>query len=246
MRTVALVQARTGSTRLPGKVMEDLDGRPLLSLVLERAGAANGLDEIAVVTSDLDQDDPIADVCARDGIACVRGSETDVLDRYHQGAEALAADLIVRITADCPLVDPGVVDRVLELRRAEDLDRAGAASGGLPPSWGPRFPHGLDTEVFSRAALDRAWREASDPYDREHVSTYMSSDPQVRGGVLYADEDHGGERWTVDHPRDLELVREIVARVGRRAGYREILAMLEREPELRAINADLVVYPSLT
>jgi spore coat polysaccharide biosynthesis protein SpsF len=246
MRTVALVQARMGSTRLPGKVMEDLGGRPLLALVLERTAAAPGLAAIAVAAPDLPGDDVIADFCAQEGVECVRGSETDVLDRYHHAAAALEADLILRITADCPLIDPEVIGRLLLFRREREYDIAGVATGALPPSVGKRFPDGLDCEVFTREALDRAWRESSEPYDREHVSPYMGRDPQVRLGVLQAEEDYGTERWTVDHPSDLELVRAIVARTGRRAGYREILQVLDGEPELRQINAELALYPSRT
>jgi spore coat polysaccharide biosynthesis protein SpsF (cytidylyltransferase family) len=246
MRTVALVQARMGSTRLPGKVMEDLGGRPLLALVLERTAAAPGLDAVAVAAPDLPRDDVIADFCARAGVACVRGSETDVLDRYHYGAAVLDAHLILRVTADCPLIDPEVIGRLLEFRRDGEFDIAGVATGALPPSVGNRFPDGLDCEVFTRVALDRAWRESSEPYDREHVSPYMGRDAQVKLGVLQAEEDYGTERWTVDHPEDLELVRAIVARVGRRAGYREILQVLDREPQLRPLNASLALYPSRT
>ena len=247
MRTVALVQARMGSTRLPGKVLADLDGRPLLALVLERAAAARGLDAVAVAVPDLPRDDAIARFCAREGVACIRGSESDVLDRYHRGAEALDAELVVRITADCPLIDPEVVARLLDFRRERELDYAGVATGALPPNAGRRrFPDGLDCEVFTRAALDRAWRESGDPYDREHVSPFIQRDERLRRGVLEAEEDYGTERWTVDHPSDLELVRKLVAKLGRRAGYREILALLEREPQLRAINSALALYPSRT
>jgi spore coat polysaccharide biosynthesis protein SpsF (cytidylyltransferase family) len=227
-------------------VMEDLDGRPLLALVLERTAAAPGLDAVAVAAPDLPRDDVIAEFCASAGIACVRGSETDVLDRYHHGAETLDADLILRVTADCPLIDPEVIGRLLAFRRDGEFDIAGVATGALPPTAGRRFPDGLDCEVFTRVALDRAWRESSEPYDREHVSPYMTRDPLVTLGVLEAEEDYGTERWTVDHPRDLELVRAIVARVGRRAGCREILQVLDREPQLRQINASLALYPSRT
>ncbi len=245
MRTVAIVQARMGSTRLPGKVLADLDGRPLLALVLERTAAAPGLDAVAVATPDLPRDDAIAGFCAGENVACVRGSETDVLDRYHRAAAELHADVVVRITADCPLIDPEVVGRLLALRTDQQLDYAGNATGALPPGR-HRFPDGLDCEVFTAATLDRAWRESTDPADREHVTLFMGRDDRLRRGVLEAEHDFGNERWTVDHPDDLALVRAIVERLGRRAGYREILQLLEREPELRQINAGLALYPSRT
>ncbi len=224
MRTVAVVQARMGSTRLPGKVLADLDGRPVLALVLERTAATPGLDAVAVAAPDLPRDDAIADFCARENVTCVRGSESDVLDRYHRAAAQLEADIVVRITADCPLIDPEVVGRLLELRGAQNLDYAGNATGALPPGRN-RFPDGLDCEVFTAAALDLAHREATEAYDREHVTPFLGRDERLRRGVLEAEHDFGDERWTVDYPEDLERVREIVKRLGRRAGYREILGI---------------------
>jgi spore coat polysaccharide biosynthesis protein SpsF (cytidylyltransferase family) len=224
MRTVAIVQARMGSTRLPGKVMADLDGKPLLALVLERAGATPHLDAVAVAAPDLARDDVIAAFCAENGYECIRGSETDVLDRYHEAAAKTQADVVVRITADCPLIDPEVVGRMLAKRETEELDYAGNATGALPPGR-KRFPDGLDCEVFTKAALELAHSEATDAYDREHVTPFLGRDERLRRGVLEAEEDYGDERWTVDYPSDLERVRNIVARLGRHAGYREILAI---------------------
>jgi spore coat polysaccharide biosynthesis protein SpsF (cytidylyltransferase family) len=224
IRTVAIIQARMGSTRLPGKVMTDLDGQPLLALVLERTAKTPGLDAVAVAAPDLPRDDVVADYCAANGFECVRGSESDVLDRYHHAAERLEADIVVRITADCPLIDPEVVGRLLSFRAENDFDYAGNATGALPPGRN-RFPDGLDCEVFTRAALDLAHREATEPYDREHVTPFLGRDERLKRGVLEAEEDYGDERWTVDYPSDLERVREIVNRCGRRAGYREILGL---------------------
>jgi spore coat polysaccharide biosynthesis protein SpsF (cytidylyltransferase family) len=238
MRTVALIQARMGSTRLPGKVLAPLAGTPLLALVIERTAAAPGLDAIAVATSDLARDDVVAAVAEEAGVDVVRGSEQDVLDRFHGGAERLGADVLVRITADCPLVDGELIGRVIDLRARNRLDYAAIPTGGLP---GIRcFPDGLDCEVFTAAALAIAWREATDPYDREHVSPLIKRDARFARAYLEADTDLAAERWTVDHPEDLEFVRAVVERLGRACGYREILALLEREPELRALNAGLV------
>jgi spore coat polysaccharide biosynthesis protein SpsF (cytidylyltransferase family) len=240
MRTVALIQARMGSTRLPGKVLMPLDGQPLLSLVIERTLVAPGLDAVAVATSDLRRDDAVAALAEQAGIAVVRGSEQDVLDRFHAGAEQLDAALIVRVTADCPLVDPELIGRLLAFRAREDLDYAAIPTGRIP---GVRcFPDGLDTEAFTAEALDIAWREATSPPDREHVSLLIKRDERFRRAFLESDVDLGHERWTVDHPEDLEFVRAVVARLGRDCGYRDVLALLEREPELRAIN----VQPSRT
>jgi spore coat polysaccharide biosynthesis protein SpsF (cytidylyltransferase family) len=247
MRTVAVVQARMGSTRLPGKVMADLGGRPLLALVLERTARTPGVDETVVATTDLPRDDAIAVLCGRLRFPCVRGSEDDVLDRYQVTANRHAADLVVRITADCPLVDPAIIGRLLALRAERGYGWAAVATGALPPALGlRRFPDGLDGEVFTAGALDRAWRLSTMAYDREHVTPFMGRDDELTRGRLEDDEDHGGERWTVDHPADLDLVRAIVGRLGRECSYADVLALLDREPELRAINAALVPQPSRT
>lgn len=242
MRTVAIVQARTGSTRLPGKVLQDVNGRPMLDLVLDRVQAIPGVDAVAVATSTLPGDDAVEAAAEAFGVAVVRGSEADVLGRYALAAERLAAELVIRITADCPLLDPRVVGRMLDLRAAEALDYSAVMTGAAPPAPGlRRFPHGLDAEAFTAAALAAAAAEATEPYDREHVTPFLKAHPErFRQVFLYptADEgDQGDERWTVDHPADLELVRALDARLASpTASYEEIVAVLDAEPALRAIN----------
>jgi spore coat polysaccharide biosynthesis protein SpsF (cytidylyltransferase family) len=239
MRTVAVVQARMGSTRLPGKVLKDVGGQPLLALVLARVARTAGIDEVAVATSALAGDDPVAEEARRAGGRVVRGSEQDVLDRYATAAAELDADLVVRITADCPLVDPAVIEQLLALRSAQDLDYAGVLTGAA--SDGRRhFPDGLDAEVLRTTVLAEAAREATAAYDREHVTPFIKARPQrFRLGALEADEDLGDERWTVDQAADLEFVRAVVARLEdpASAGLRDILAVLAAEPQLRALNA---------
>jgi len=244
-RSVALVQARMGSTRLPGKALAPLAGRPVLGWVLARVGEAPGLDEVAVATSTLERDAPVVAVAQAVGVRVVRGDERDVLDRYRTAAEALAADVVVRVTADCPLVDPEVIGRLLAARG--DRDYAAVATGAMPPAPGlRRFPDGLDAEAFTRAALEAAWGQASAPYDREHVSPWIKR--HVQPWWLEAEEDLGDERWTVDEPADLAFVRAVVERLGPEPfGYREVLALLAREPELRALNARVArPHPSRT
>jgi spore coat polysaccharide biosynthesis protein SpsF (cytidylyltransferase family) len=239
MRTVAVVQARMGSTRLPGKVLADVGGRPLLALVLARVGRAEGIDEVAVATSTLAGDDPVAEEARRLGVGVVRGSEQDVLDRYATAAAELDADLVVRITADCPLVDPAVIEQLLALRSAQDLDSAGVLTGAAHD--GRRhFPDGLDAEVLRASVLAETAREATAAYDREHVTPFIKARPQrFRLGALEAEQDLGDERWTVDQAADLEFVRAVVARLAdpASAGLRDILAVLAAEPQLRALNA---------
>jgi spore coat polysaccharide biosynthesis protein SpsF len=244
MTTMAFVQARMGSTRLPGKVLEPLAGRPALVRVVERLRAVPALAEVVVLTSALPQDEPIVECCRADGIPWFRGSEHDVLDRFHRAAQALGAQRLVRVTADCPLIDPEVVGRLLDLAAAQPTDAyASVATGavGARSGW-RRFPDGLDAETFSAELLATAWREAADPYEREHVTPFIWRRPKrFRVVVLEAEEDMGEERWTVDHPADLELVRELYERLcdGRERpfGFRDVLATLEREPGLRTRNA---------
>jgi spore coat polysaccharide biosynthesis protein SpsF len=237
---VAIVQARMGSTRLPGKVLEDVNGEPLLALVLARVGRATGIDEVAVATSTLPGDDPVADLARRCGVRVVRGSEQDVLARYATAAVELEAELVVRITADCPLVDPGVVGQLLALRGAEDLDYAGVLTGAASANGRRHFPDGLDAEVVQASVLAEAAREATAAYDREHVTPFVKARPQrFRLGALEAEQDLGHERWTVDQAEDLAFVRAVVTRLAEpaSAGLADILAVLADEPGLRALNA---------
>jgi len=236
-----------GSTRLPGKVLEPLAGRPALARIVERLHAAPGVDEVAVLTSELARDEAIAALCRAEGIRCVRGSEFDVLDRFHQASRELVcarSERIVRVTADCPLVDPEVVGRLLDLAGSQPGEAyASVATGAIGRQAGyRRYPDGLDAETFTVGMLDTAWGEATDPYEREHVTPFIWRHPERFGvAVLEADRDMGEERWTIDHPADLELVRALYDRLhddhGRPFGFREVLAVLEREPRLRLLNA---------
>lgn len=237
-RTVGIVQARMGSTRRPGKVLADLGGRPLLSLVLERARRAATLDDVIVATSDLPGDDAIVELAEREGVDWARGSETDVLDRYRVAARGARADIVVRVTADCPLVDPELIDRLVALRGEGAFDYAVIPTADPLGLGLRRFPDGLDAEAITREALETAAREATDPLDREHVTRFVKLRPERFSiGYLQADTDLGHERWTVDHPEDLELVRRLVTRLGGAGfGWRDVLAVLDQDPELRALN----------
>jgi spore coat polysaccharide biosynthesis protein SpsF len=245
MSTIAMVQARMGSTRLPGKVLEPLAGAPALARIVERLRLAPGVDEVAVLTSRQPRDEAIVALCHERGIRCVRGSEHDVLDRYQQASRELDPARIVRVTADCPLVDPQVVGRLLALATAQPHEQtyASVATGAIGRQAGyRRYPDGLDAETFTAEMLATAWREAQDPYEREHVTAFVWRRPErFPVTVLEAEEDMGEERWTIDYPADLELVRALYERLQGNGsepfGYREVLAVLEREPRLRALNA---------
>jgi spore coat polysaccharide biosynthesis protein SpsF len=242
VRTVVIVQARMGSSRRPGKVLADVAGRPMLDLVLDRALAVSAQAVVVATTTEPGDDAIAAHVAARgDGVRCVRGSETDVLGRYALAAETSGAEIVVRITADCPLTDPAVIDRMLAKRAAEGLDYSGVWTAAPYDPARRRFPHGLDAEGLTAAALHAAAREATTAYDREHVTPFLKARPERFAQAFLEpgpeEGDLGDERWTVDHPEDLELVRAIVPRLASpTAGYREILAVLDAEPSLRDIN----------
>lgn len=235
-RIVAIVQARMGSSRLPGKVLQDVAGAPMLSRVVDRASRASTLDLVVVATTTQLEDDAIAQLCERLGYACFRGSVFDLLDRYYRAAQQYRAEVVVRLTADCPLIDPAVIDETVQAFFEAKVD---FAANRLPPPWRRTFPIGLDVEVCSFKALERAWREAREPYQREHVMPYLYEDNgRFRVLVVDREPDLGHLRWTVDTPEDLELVRRIYAALGEDGTFSwlAVAALFERHPELAAIN----------
>jgi spore coat polysaccharide biosynthesis protein SpsF len=236
-RIVAIIQARMGSSRLPGKVLKEINGQPMLWHVIQRAQQSKRVDVVVVATTVDAGDDAIERFCQENGIGCWRGSVHDVLDRFYQAARAFQADVVVRLTADCPLLDPAVIDLTIQ---AFEQSGADFAANRLPPPFVRTYPIGLDTEVCSYVALERAWREASAVYEREHVMPYLYDTPgRFKVTVINAEQNHGAQRWTVDTPEDLELVRMIFERLSGQPnfGWRDVLALFEREPQLAQINA---------
>ena len=196
------------STRLPGKVLADLAGRPALALELERLGCARELDEIAIATSDEPSDDPVVALAAAAGVRTVRGPLADVLERYRLAGEALGADAIVRVTGDCPLIDPAVVDTVVARWR-------GGVADYVANVIAPRtYPVGMDTEVVSWPALRAAAEEASEAYDREHVTPFVRDRPDRFPAERIDLEPAAGDlRLTLDTGEDLALLRAVAGRV---------------------------------
>ncbi|HSJ78283.1 MAG TPA: glycosyltransferase family protein, partial [Erythrobacter sp.] len=189
MRTVAIIQARMGSSRLPGKVLLDIAGQPMLARVVERARRAKTVGEVLVATTIDPSDDPIVAFCQERGIAYHRGSVFDVLDRFYGAARQAGAELIVRITADCPVIDPAVIDLVVEAFHEQSAD---FACNRLPPPAQRTWPIGLDTEVCAFRGLERAWKEASLPYEREHVMPYFYDQPgRFKVVVVEHEPDYG-------------------------------------------------------
>ena len=231
MKTVAIIQARTGSTRLPGKVLADIGGRSMLARVVRRASRAQRIDAVVVATTNQDSDQALVDAGQRLGVEVFRGSEDDVLDRTYRAAKACGAQAVVRITSDCPLIDPAVVDGVVGAFEAERPDYASNTQDRT-------FPRGLDTEVMTFEALERAWNEARKPYQRAHVTAYLYQHPETfRVLQVTGEEDFSAHRWTVDTEADLQLVRAIYRRFDDDTfGWRQVLEVLAREPELVALN----------
>lgn len=231
-KIVAIIQARMGSTRLPGKVLQDLEGQTVLSRVLHRLRRAQLIHELLVATTDCPADDAIVQECRRCSVPVFRGDQEDVLDRYFRGAQLAKADIVVRITSDCPLIDPQITDKTI----AEFLEaRPDYASNVMVRT----YPRGLDTEVMSSTALGRAWQEARKPYEREHVTPYIFEHPaQFKLLSVTGDADYSGRRWTVDTAEDLEFVRAIYARLKDKAAFRsrDVFDIVDREPGLPELN----------
>lgn len=231
---VGVLQARCTSRRLPGKVLADLVGRPMILRQVERLARARRLDRLVVATTTDPTDDELAALCEREGLACHRGSLDDVLDRVLQAA--VGAEHVVRLTADCPLADPDVVDRVIAAHLEGGFDHT---SNALRRT----FPDGLDVEVVRHAALATAAQEATLPSQREHVTPFLYDHPErfAIGHVVDA-VDRSALRWTVDEPVDLEFVRSVYAELhpaDPAFTTEDVLALLARRPELGRANAHI-------
>lgn len=236
VRIVCIIQARMSSTRLPGKVLLSLAGREVLAHVLERVAVCQTIDDVVVATSDQPSDDVLAQWCALRGVPVFRGSLDDVLDRYYQCAVQTRADAVVRITADCPALDPAIVDEVVCRFKAGNFDLV---------YLGGEFPDGLDCAVFSFFALERAWREATLKSEREHVGLYVVNHPNwFRLGSVEKFTGMAHHRWTLDEPRDLIFLQAVFERLQRPDGKpflaQDLLNLLAREPGLTQANQGIV------
>jgi len=228
-----------GSSRLPGKVLKQICGRPMLGLVVERASRSQLVSKIVVATTTDLGDDPVEDFCRSSGITCFRGSEFDVLDRYYQAARENRADIVVRLTADCPFVDAALIDTAIEKLLETKAD---FTANRLPPPYQRTYPIGLDTEVATFKALETAWKLAVKPFEREHVMPFLY-DPQnnFKIVILDADKNHGNQRWTVDTPEDLDFIQQVAEKLGCRMDFswRDVLKILNNNAELSRINANI-------
>lgn len=238
MKKVAIVQARMGSTRLPGKVLKDVSGKPILWHVIDRLRYSNLIDEIIIATSTNHKDDAILKFATENGIKSYAGSENDVLDRYYQTAKKFRVEIIVRITADCPLLDPHEVDKVIRRFTEGDFDY-------VNPGLDSNYPDGVaEVEVFTFKALEKAWKEAKKPSEREHVTPYIWNHPKkFKLGKIQYKENLSHMRWVVDVERDLTFVREIYKRLyknGKIFHMEDVLKLLKEHPELMEINQGII------
>ncbi len=235
MKTVAIVQARMGSSRFPGKPLLDIGGKTMLARVVGRVRQAALLDEIVVATSLEPSDESILLEGKNIGSAVFRGSEEDVLDRFYQAATTFQADVIVRITADCPLIDGALIDHIL---RSFHSKRPDYASNTLTRT----YPRGLDAEVIGRDALDRVWRAATQPYERAHVTPYIYQNPfQFNLLSVTSENDNSAHRWTVDTQEDLKFVRAVYERFANKDlfNWLDVLEVLSREEPLIHMNSHI-------
>ena len=230
----AIIQARMGSTRLPGKVLLDLAGKTVLERVVQRVSSARQVDVTAVATTSHTNDDGIETLCSRIHIPVYRGSEEDVLDRYYQTALTLHPRHIVRITADCPLVDPDIIDEVITVHREKNADYTSNVIT-------KRYPDGLDVEVFTFSALQKAWKEAQLPSEREHVTPFIwKNNDRFTLASHECDKDLSDKRWTLDHPEDYEFIQSVFRGClenNNLFGMEDILDFLQKNPEIEIINS---------
>jgi len=239
-RVALIVQARMGSTRLPGKILMPLKGKPMLGWQLERLKRAKELDQIILATTDTKGDDAVAALGETCGVTVFRGDEDDVLDRYYRAAKEAGADIIVRVTGDCPLTDPAVVDEVVRHFRSANVDYTKHPEN---------YPEGLDTEVFSFDALERVWREAKLPSEREHVTPFIRNHPElfrVDAPWTSGDISRPTYHWSVDTANDFKFIEAICEHMDTDTfSMRDVIALLERHPEFLEINKGGTGYEGL-
>lgn len=220
IRTILVTQARSGSTRLPGKVLKEVKGKSLLQIHLERLKKCNNVSEIIVATTTEEEDSIIYDKTIEWGFNASRGSELDVLDRFYQAVKNQNADWIVRVTSDCPLLDPVLVDDIISFVQEKDTDYG--ANGIVE-----RFPDGQDVEIFKFSALEQAWKNAKLQSEREHVTPYIRNNSDINGGKLFTstsypcESDFSKIRMTVDEPNDFDLIELLINKLGTEKSWLE-------------------------
>ncbi|HNT60580.1 MAG TPA: glycosyltransferase family protein [Candidatus Bilamarchaeaceae archaeon] len=238
MKTVIIIQARMGSARLPGKSLMEIEGKPLIWHVVERAKHSKEANKVVLATTMEKIDDGLAEFAKKNGVKCFRGSLEDVLDRYYHAAKEANADVVIRVTGDCPLVDPFLVDEAVRIFKRGKYDYVG---NGQEP-----WMDGFDVEVFSFKALEDAWKNAIMASEREHVTPYIKNNSKNRKFYMKNDPRFDGIQCSVDRREDLEFVRAIYRKmlvIGKdhTFTYKDVMVLLEKRPELLRINKGSVV-----
>ncbi len=234
-KITVLIQARTGSNRLPGKVLAEIEGKPLIWHVINRVKQIKSVQQIAIITTKKDDDKILLDFAEKNEIIGFAGEESDVLDRHYQCAKNISAEPIIRITSDCPLIDPFLVEEIIQFFLKNNYDYV---SNVLPPT----YPDGLDTEIFTFKTLEKIAMEAKLTSDREHVTTYISKNPnKFKIGNYTNSNNLSNYRWTVDRDVDLEFVRQIYSQIKPDTvfGFNKILEILKNNPHLLEINENI-------
>lgn len=235
-KIVAIVQARMGSTRLPGKVLKEVLSRPLLSYQIERMAKSKMIDELVIATTP-NGNESIIELCQKENISYFIGSEKDVLERYYLAAKKFQADIVVRMTSDCPLIDAGIVDAVINMYKNNDFDYVSNTQIRT-------FPRGMDTEVFSFSALEKAYKEAEIEYEHEHVTPYLYLNAEkFKIGQYIQEKDSNEIRLTVDTPEDFELIKRLFEKlypINPEFLLSDILAVLKENPSWLEINKEIV------
>ncbi len=234
-KIVAIIQARIGSTRLPGKVLREIMGRPMLSFMLERLSFCDLIDEIVIATTTSERDKPIVEFCLKNNISYYRGSENDVLDRFYNTAVESGANIILRLTADCPLIDPRIIDKIIsQFTKNSNLDYMNTA---------PTYPEGVDAEIFTFFALEKAWNNAKLNTEREHVTAHIWSNPkEFNFTSLQYSRDLSKYRFTVDEPEDFEVVKSIFVALYKEKGIfhlENIIDYLDSHPDVFKLNQNI-------
>lgn len=238
MKIVCIVQARVGSTRLPGKVLKEICGKIVLEHVIDRLKRIKNIDEIVIATTTSEKDNVIVKECQRLAVRYFRGSEEDVLARYYYAAKENNADVVVRVTSDCPLIDAKVSENIIQFY-IDNKDNYEYVSNTIDRV----YPRGLDTEIFSFNALEKAFDEATSKRDKEHVTPYIWDNPKIFKIAQYKNgEDYSDLRWTLDTEEDFNLITKVYEHFkekGNNFGMKEILELFNERPELLKINAHI-------
>lgn len=236
MKVVAILQARMSSSRLPSKVLMPILGKPMLAQQILRLQRAKNINQLIVATSNDDQDKAIAELCQQLEINCFTGSLDNVLDRFYHAAKSAQADIVVRLTGDCPLADPEVIDSAIELHLTEKSDYTSNCEQ-------PTYPDGFDVEVFNFTELESAWQQATKPSELEHVTPYIRNKPLIKKSQLTSAIDYSHYRLTVDEAKDFQLVEQIYQMLSPQGQYftsEQIFQLLSEKPELSVINQDII------